>query len=168
MTIIQRIHPATVVPAKRGKENGSNTISKFTDGASDEFEFGGPLSAALLMTGFPLLMWCMWIGVTYYDGKLPLPESGQTWADFGSHLCHLVYKGAYLTAKAWAIYWTFFILEALMYCYIPGVSNLGHPLKHEGGKRLPYYCSAYRSFYATLAIAAVLHITHVFPLYTLR
>lgn len=54
-----------------------------------------------------------------------------------------------------------------MYCYMPGVSNLGRPLKHEGGKRLPYYCSAYCSFYATLAVAAVLHITHVFPLYTL-
>lgn len=92
------------MPAKRGKENGSNTVSKFTDGASDEFEFGGPLGAALLMTGFPLLTWYMWIGATYYDGKLPLPESGQTWADFGHHLCHLVYEGAYPTAKAWAIY----------------------------------------------------------------
>ena len=54
-----------------------------------------------------------------------------------------------------------------MYCYMPGVSNFGRPLRHEGGKRLPYYCSAYCSFYATLAIAAVLHVTGIFPLYTL-
>ncbi|KJZ75345.1 hypothetical protein HIM_05271 [Hirsutella minnesotensis 3608] len=137
------------------------------DGASDAFEFGGSLGAVLLMTGFPLLMWYMWIGATYYDGKLPLPEDNQTWLDFGHRLCSLVYDGAYPTAKAWAIYWTFFIVEAIMYCYMPGISNYGRPLKHEGGKKLLYYCSAYCSFYATLAMAAVLHVTGLFPLYTL-
>ncbi|XP_044719843.1 ergosterol biosynthesis ERG4/ERG24 family domain-containing protein [Hirsutella rhossiliensis] len=155
------------MPASGDKDSGSTTATKFTDGASDEFEFGGSAGAALLMTGFPLLMWYMWIGATYYHGHLPLPEANQSWADFGRHLVHLVHEGAYPTAKAWAIYWTFFILEALMYCYMPGVSNYGRPLRHEGGKRLPYYCSAYCSFYATLAIAAVLHLTRVFPLYTL-
>ncbi|KAB8244796.1 ergosterol biosynthesis ERG4/ERG24 family-domain-containing protein [Aspergillus flavus] len=75
--------------------------------------------------------------------------------------------GAYPTAKGWAIYWIFFILEAAMYCYMPGVSSVGRALKHEGGKTLPYYCSAYCSFYATLTIAAVLHFTRAFPLYTL-
>ncbi|GKT84330.1 delta(24)-sterol reductase [Colletotrichum tofieldiae] len=45
-----------------------------------------------------------------------------------------------------------------MYCYMPGVLNYGRPLRHEG---------AYTSFYATLAIASILHITRVFPLYTL-
>lgn len=137
------------------------------DGASEDFEFGGSLGAALLMAGFPLLMWYMWIGATHYRGKLPLPEAGQTWADFGRHLVRLVRQGAYPTAKAWAIYWVFFAVEALMYCYMPGVSNHGRPLRHEGGKRLPYYCSAYSSFYATLVIAAALHLSGAFPLYTL-
>ncbi|QRD87606.1 putative C-14 sterol reductase [Aspergillus flavus] len=77
------------------------------------------------------------------------------------------FGGAYPTAKGWAIYWIFFILEAAMYCYMPGVSSIGRELKHEGGKTLPYYCSAYCSFYATLTIAAVLHFTRAFPLYTL-
>lgn len=167
MTIRQRTQPVASIPANRSKEDGSTTPTKFTDGASDEFEFGGSFGAALLMTGFPLLMWYMWIGATYYDGMLPMPKPNQTWADFGRHLCQLVYEGAYPSAKAWAIYWTFFVLEALMYCYMPGVSNFGRPLRHEGGKRLPYYCSAYCSFYATLAIAVVLHVTRVFPLYTL-
>ncbi|KAB8253794.1 ergosterol biosynthesis ERG4/ERG24 [Aspergillus pseudonomiae] len=148
-------------------ESEATIAPRFTDGASDEFEFGGPLGAAALMIGFPLLMWYMWIGAIYYDGKLPLPSADQTWTDFGLLLCNLVYEGAYPTAKAWAIYWTYFIAEAFMYCYLPGVSNSGRPLKHAGGKRLPYYCSAYCSFYATLAIAVVLHVTHVFPLYTI-
>lgn len=86
----------------------------YTDGESDEFEFGGSLGAASLMIGFPLLMWYMWIGATYYDGDLPLPDANQTWGDFVYHLLNLVIEGAYPTSKAWAIYWTFFIAEALM------------------------------------------------------
>jgi delta24(24(1))-sterol reductase len=50
---------------------------------------------------------------------------------------------------------------------MPGVMSQGRPLRHEGGNKLPYYCSAYTSWYATLAIAAALHATGVFPLYTL-
>lgn len=167
MALTQRTPVAAALPAKRTKENDTNVASRSTDGASDEFEFGGSFGAALLMTGFPLLMWYMWIGATYYDGMLPLPDSNQAWTDFVHHQCQLVYEGAYPTAKAWVIYWTFFILEAVMYCYMPGVSNFGRPLKYEGGKKLPYYCSAFCSFYATLAIAATMHFTHVFPLYTL-
>lgn len=155
------------MPDKSTEEKKSKPVSKFTDGASDEFEFGGSIGASLLMIGFPLLMWYMWIGATYYDGQLPLPKPDQTWSHFVNELGHLVWEGAYPTAKAWGIYWSFFILEAVMYCYMPGVSNFGRPLRHEGGKRLPYYCSAYSSFYATLIIAAVLHFTRFFPLYTL-
>ena len=167
MEVRQRASASAATATKPSRDNEPKVSDKFTDGASDEFEFGGSLGAMLLMTGFPLLMWYMWIGATYYDGMPPLPEAGQTWPEFGRHLCQLIYDGAYPTAKAWAVYWTFFIVEAVMYCYMPGVSNFGRPLKHEGGKRLPYYCSAYSSFYTTLVIAAVLHFTGVFPLYTL-
>lgn len=167
MALTQRTPVVPDLSAKRAKQNESNTAHTFTDGASDEFEFGGSFGAALLMTGFPLLMWYMWIGATYYDGTFPLPEPNQSWAEFACHLCQLIYEGAYPTAKAWTVYWTFLILEAVMYCYMPGVWNSGRPLNHEGGKKLPYYCSAYCSFYATLAIAATLHFTRVFPLYTL-
>ena len=87
---------------------------KYTDGESDEFEFGGSFGAAALMVGFPLLMWYMWIGATYYDGQFPTPAAGQSWGDFARHLAHLIYEGAYPTTKAWAVYWVFFIFEALM------------------------------------------------------
>lgn len=50
---------------------------------------------------------------------------------------------------------------------MPGVLSEGRPLPHENGRKLPYYCSAYTSFYATLALAAGLHATGLFPLRTL-
>jgi delta24(24(1))-sterol reductase len=150
-------------------QSSSSQTTKYIDGegAPDDFEFGGSLGAASLMVGFPLLMWYMWIGATYYDGQFPLPDANQTWGEFGRHLVQFVYEGAFPTAKAWAIYWIFFVLEAIMYCYMPGVLSYGRPLRHEGGKKLPYYCSAYTSWYATLATAAILHVTGLFPLYTL-
>lgn len=145
----------------------SQPATNANDGSTDEFEFGGSFGVLGLMIGFPLIMWYMWIGATYYDGKLPLPTDSQSWSEFGQHLCHLVYEGAFPTAKAWSIFWVFFIVEAVMYCYMPGVSSFGSPLIHEGGKRLPYYCSAYSSFYTTIIAAAILHFTGLFPLYTI-
>lgn len=50
---------------------------------------------------------------------------------------------------------------------MPGVMSEGRPLYHEGGRKLPYFCSAYTSFYATLFVTAVLHMTGAFPLTTL-
>ncbi|KAK2015271.1 ergosterol biosynthesis ERG4/ERG24 family protein [Colletotrichum eremochloae] len=134
--------------------------------ASGEFEFGGSIGALSLMIGFPLLMWYMWIGATYYDGKLPMREEGQTWGEFGRHLVDLVYTGAFPTLRAWRIYWTFFVFEGICYCVLPGVWAWGKPLPHENGKQLKYFCNAYVSFYFTIAIMAVLHFTGLFPVYT--
>lgn len=106
-------------PIEKSKNSAvENQTSKYTDGESDEFEFGGSLGVTALMISFPLVMWYMWIGATYYNGQLPLPASGQTWGDFGRHLAQLVYEGAYPTAKAWVVFWTFFLTEAVMYVVI--------------------------------------------------
>lgn len=131
------------------------------------FEFGGSLGVTAMMIGFPLLMWYMWIGATYYDGKFPSRSSGQTWPDFLAHLAHLVYVGAFPHARAWAIYWTFFLMEGIFYLYLPGVYSHGKPLPHLGGEKLGYYCSGVWSFYTTIVIAVVFHITGIFKLYTI-
>ncbi|KAL1987542.1 hypothetical protein VTN96DRAFT_3469 [Rasamsonia emersonii] len=134
---------------------------------SGHFEFGGSWGCLSMMIGFPLLMYYMWIGATYYDGKFPVPSKDQTWPEFFEHLAHLVYEGAFPSLKAWAIYWVFFVFEALCYMFLPGITIMGRPLPHEGGKQLPYYCSAVWSFYTTLVVAMALHITGLFKLYTI-
>ena len=119
---------ATATRNRGTSSNGKIAVSQqaeekptYNDGESDEFEFGGSFGAASLMIGFPLLMWYMWVGATYYDGQFPTPSDNQTWKDFTYHLAGLIYQGAYPTTKAWTIYWTFFILEALMCvaCFYP-------------------------------------------------
>jgi delta24(24(1))-sterol reductase len=164
-----------VHPEANGKESKAGT-EKLVDGwrpgldpkvdYSGEYEFGGPWFVSLMMVGFPVLMWYMWIGATYYDGLFPTPAPGQTLGAFGKHLVNLVYTGAFPHAKAWLIYWVFFVVEGAMYCLMPGVWAYGKPLAHEGGKQLKYYCSAYTSFYTTIALVAALHFSGVFPLYT--
>ncbi|CAI4213602.1 unnamed protein product [Parascedosporium putredinis] len=133
----------------------------------NHIEFGGSPGAASLMIGFPLLMWYMWIGATYYDGGLPLPASDEPIPEFLQHLAGLVYEGAFPTLRAWKIYWVFFFTQMAFYYILPGVEGYGKPLHHEGGKQLKYFCNAYASLYATIILAGFLHVSNLFPLSTL-
>lgn len=114
-----------------------------------------------------MLMYYMWIGATYYDGHLPLPARGESLLDFAQHLAILVYEGAFPSLKACTMYWTFFLFEGACYLYLPGVYAHGKPLEHEGGKSLTYYCSGLWSFYTTIVVAASLHFSGLFKLYTI-
>ncbi|KAF3022373.1 C-24(28) sterol reductase [Penicillium rubens] len=134
---------------------------------SGHFEFGGSLGVLSMMIGFPMLMYYMWIGATYYDGKFPRPAENESYGDFFAHLVDLVYTGAFPSVKAWTIYWVFFVFEGACYVLLPGVSVSGRPLPHMGGKQLPYYCSGVWSFYTSIALALIAHVTGVFKLYTI-
>ena len=167
------------------RKNAANTYFQSDDGNQDRavdgwkrgedpkidhtghFDFGGPQGALAMMICFPLLMYYMWIGATFYGGKLPLPTSTQSLPQFLQHLASMVYEHAFPTWKAVSIYWTFFILQALAYSFLPGVTGYGKPLDHEGGKKLSYHCSAVWSFYITILSLGLLHFTNIFPLYTI-
>lgn len=43
--------------------------------SNDRYEFGGPWGVAAMMTGFPLLMYYLWICLWFYDGTLVYPTS---------------------------------------------------------------------------------------------
>lgn len=134
---------------------------------TEHFEFGGSWGVLAMMILFPALMYYMWLGATYYGGRLPLPAEGQTFAAFLGHMGGLIYEGAFPSLKAWTIYWTFFVFEALCYIFLPGITVKGRPLEHLGGKQLPYYCSAVSSFYTTIVVAIGIHVTGLFKLYTI-
>jgi delta24(24(1))-sterol reductase len=160
-----------------GHANGSTKAPRVVDGweegkdpkidYSGHFEFGGSFGVLAMMIGFPLLMYYMWIGATYYDGKFPTPAEGQTMTEFFSHLGQLAYEGAFPSLKAWTIYWVFFVFEGICYVLLPGITIMGRPLAQLGGKQLPYYCSAVWSFYTTLGAALALHFSGLFKLYTI-
>ncbi|KAK2735301.1 C-24(28) sterol reductase [Myotisia sp. PD_48] len=156
-------------PLSNGKENvsGATKPEATVDDEELHYEFGGPPGVLAMMVGFPCLMYYMWIGATYYDGRLPLPADGQSGGGFVRHLINLIYTGAFPSLKAWTIYWTFFVFEGFCYMYLPGISCKGRPLDHLGGKQLPYYCSAVASFYTSIIVAVALHVSGLFKLYTI-
>lgn len=112
-------------------------------------------------------MYFMWIGATFYSGHFPSRSPGQSWSDFFAHLWTLCYEHAFPHLKAWTIYWTFLIFEGACYLYMPGVYGKGKRLPSLGGKQLEYYCSAVWSWYTTIILAVLLHVSGVFPLYTI-
>ena len=145
-------------------------IDDLTDPKKDDsghFEFGGSWGVITIMIGFTALMYYMWLGATYYEGYPPWPAKSESLIEFLGCAGHLVYEGAFPSLKAVTIYWTFFVFEAACYLYLPGVMTKGKPLPHEGGKQLDYYCSAVWSFYVTIAVMAILHLTGTFKIYTL-
>ncbi|KAL4898914.1 hypothetical protein BDW74DRAFT_120924 [Aspergillus multicolor] len=156
-------------PELRNRRNGRihETESDAKAVEKPHFEFGGPLGVSALMVGFPLIMYYMYIGATFYDGKLPLPKPEQSISEFLAHLINLVYTHAYPHKQAWLIYWSFLIFEGFAYLYFPGVYRVGKPLPHLNGYQLPYYCSAAWSWFTTIGLALGLHFTGLFRLDTL-
>lgn len=134
---------------------------------SGHFEFGGSWGVSAMMIGFPMLMYYMWIGATYYEGRFPTPLDHEPWTSFLGRMGLIIYTGAFPSAKAWAMYWTFFLFEAACYMLLPGIHVQGRPLSHAGGQQLTYYCSAMWSLYTTLAIAAILHVSGLFKIYNI-
>ncbi|CAI7583889.1 unnamed protein product [Penicillium manginii] len=174
---IPAVKLATNGKASTPKKSQAKTQSRIVDGweegldpkvdYSGHKEFGGSAGVLAMMIGFPMLMYYMWIGATYYDGKFPTRAEGQSFSEFFAHMANLVYTGAFPSLKAWTIYWVFFIFEGACYVLLPGVSMMGRPLPHSGNKQLPYYCSAVWSFYTSIILVLVLHATGLFKLYTI-
>ncbi|KAF3104361.1 C-24(28) sterol reductase [Orbilia oligospora] len=168
-----------IVYEKPGRKRLMSSVKKVTkvydsleaahthsDDKIDHFHFGGTPGVTAMMVGFPLLMWYMWIGQEYYDGKLPTPEEGQSLFDFVKHMFTLVKEGAYPGTKAFAIYWGFLIAQGILYVTLPGVYTKGNAIPSLGGKRLTYFCNAYSTFWFTCGAFALLHYFDIFPLQT--
>jgi delta24(24(1))-sterol reductase len=150
----------------RGRPKKSEAVNHKID-STGEKEFGGAIGVSMMMIGFPILMYYMWIGATFYDGGVPTRDAGESFGQFFKKLAILVYTHAFPSPKAWAMYWSFFVMEGLFYLFMPGVIAEGKPLSHLGGKKLKYYCSGLYSWYATIVLAYTLHFTGVFKLYTI-
>ena len=56
-------------------KNSMNNLGKTSNNDMSSYEFGGPLGVTAMMTGFPVLMYYLWICLWFYDGKLVYPTS---------------------------------------------------------------------------------------------
>ena len=155
------------IKAEKAEKAHIKELSNPAIDTSNKTEFGGSFGMSAMMIGFPALMYYMWIGAFFYDGKFPTPAEGQSYGEFFGHLFNLVKTEAYPSHRAWSIYWYFGLVQMAFYMLLPGVYRKGKPLPHLNGKQLDYYCSGMWSFYTSIALSLVLHFTGVFKLYTL-
>lgn len=130
-----------------------------------EYDFGGPIGAFGMMTGFPLLMWYMWISAEFYGGYPALPSDGQSWKDFITQdLFGHFYNSGIPSFKTLFIFTTFIFIQGIFYLTLPGIWTKGQPLTHLNNRQLPYYCNAVWSFYTTVVGVLILNFTGLFHL----
>lgn len=128
-------------------------------------EFGGPAGTGFMMAFFPALMVYLWVCIDGYDGALSVPTGVTNVIPWAHEMIAYVGAHAAPTVWAWNVYWTFVILQAVLAVAMPGPTVRGLPVPSLGGARLSYLCNGVSSFYATLLIAAALHVSGVFPLW---
>ncbi|KAL1747629.1 ergosterol biosynthesis ERG4/ERG24 [Schizophyllum fasciatum] len=131
----------------------------------ETYEFGGPWGVFALMTGFPLLMYYLWICLWFYDGKLVHPTSvNDILPFFLQRMWTHIRVDAYPNAYAWKVYSGNIFLQLLLAYVLPGYKQEGLPVPSLGYRTLTYYCNALSALYATMAIAAALHLSGIFRL----
>ncbi|ORY88724.1 ergosterol biosynthesis ERG4/ERG24 [Leucosporidium creatinivorum] len=140
------------------------------DGVHHEYEFGGPLGVAAMMTFFPALFYYLYVCLFFYDGKFATPQDVSTfsgpggWVDFASTIVGLVREHAAPNKRAATLYLSLIALQLLLAFTAPGVVQQGLPVSRLGGKTLTYHCNAYSSLYMTIAIVGAAHFSGLFNL----
>ncbi|KAF6761619.1 ergosterol biosynthesis ERG4/ERG24 [Ephemerocybe angulata] len=127
-----------------------------------EYEFGGPWGVVAIMTGFPILMYYLWVCLWFYDGKLVHPTSVEDIQPFLARMWGHVAKDASPNAYAWKVYTGNFFFQLFLGLVMPGYPQEGLPVPSLGYKTLKYNCNALTSLYVTLTTAFVLHYYHIF------
>ncbi|CAO3625556.1 unnamed protein product [Mucor hiemalis] len=146
-----------------------NKMTKLDEKLDNEvvYEFGGPVGVVGMMLGFPCLMYYFWVCLEYHQGKIITPASYTKDGIIQFVLEEIVAKvklGAAPTLIAAKIYLGFVFYSAVMAYIMPGPVVEGLPLPSLNGGRLKYLCNGLSSWYFTLALSAVLHVTGVFRL----
>ncbi|KAF8634576.1 hypothetical protein AX17_004166 [Amanita inopinata Kibby_2008] len=130
----------------------------------ETYEFGGPWGVVAIMTGFPVLMYYLWICLWFYDGKLVHPTSTDDIVPFLWKMWEHIRVDASPNCYAWKVYSGNVFFQLFLAYIMPGYMQEGLPVPSLGYKTLMYNCNALTSLYATLIAAGALHYTGIFRL----
>lgn len=128
------------------------------------YEFGGPIGTFLLMASSHFLVYYLWISLTYYQGGLFFPHGLADILPFLKRIATHIAMGAAPTLSAAVLYLGFILLQFLFASTLPGVWVKGLPVASENNRRYDYLCNALASWYATLILAVVLHLSGLLAL----
>ncbi len=132
--------------------------------AKEAYEFGGPIGASVIIVFSHLLVYYLWISLTYYSGAMIAPSSVSDLMPFLRRMGHHIFSGAAPTALATAIYVGFIAFQFLLARFMPGIQVKGLPVPSEGNRQLTYCCNGIGSWYVTLITVFLLNYTGIFPI----
>jgi delta24(24(1))-sterol reductase len=126
-------------------------------------EFGGAAGAVAIMLGSNLLVYYLWLCLAHHQGAAVHPSSlpdvvpflRRSWAETAA---------AAPTSRAALLYLGCIAFQLLLAWIMPGPWVKGLPVPSEGNVRHAYRCNGVESWYATLAVAALLHVTGILRL----
>jgi Delta24(24(1))-sterol reductase len=121
-----------------------------------EYEFGGPLGAFFIIVFSHILIYYLWVSLTFFQGALFLPTS---FREIGFYLAK-----AAPTVFAAEVFLGFIAIQFLLAYFLPGIKVKGLPIPTKNHQQLTYICNGIACWYATLVIAAVLQFTGIFSL----
>ncbi|KAI0666820.1 ERG4/ERG24 ergosterol biosynthesis protein [Trametes maxima] len=145
-----------VVPTAEGRKKDEE-LDKHV-----EYEFGGPWGVFAIMTGFPVLMYYLWICLVFYDGRLTHPTSVDDIQPFLWRMWEHIRVDASPNGYAWKVYTGLIVYQLALAAVVPGYMQEGLPVPSLGYRTLMYKCNAVGCIYITMATAAVLHYTEIF------
>ncbi|GAN06763.1 ERG4/ERG24 ergosterol biosynthesis protein [Mucor ambiguus] len=130
-----------------------------------KYEFGGPVGVTAMMLGFPCLMYYFWVCLEFHQGRLIYPSDLSQWKSWVVHeIWDKVKMGAYPSTWATQTYMGYVLFSFVLANVMPGPVVEGLPIPSLNGNRLKYLCNGLSSWYLTLAVSFVCHITGVFRL----
>lgn len=121
------------------------------------YEFGGPLGTFSIILFSHLLVYYLWISLTFYQGSLIYPDSIANTPIFFKHMWSHIMEGALPTWYATTHYLMFILFLWILASTLPGVSVKGLPVPSENGKRHVYLCNAIASWYTVLLCTFLIH-----------
>ncbi|KAI7873069.1 ergosterol biosynthesis ERG4/ERG24 [Mucor mucedo] len=118
-----------------------------------------------MMIGFPCLMYYFWVCLEYHQGRLIYPSSlSQIKPWIINEIWNKIKIGAYPSAWATQVYMGYVLFSFVLAYSMPGPVVEGLPIPSLNGQKLKYLCNGLSSWYLTLFVSFVCHVSGVFRL----
>jgi len=143
---------------RSGHEPATASGSGIGEAVVDEYEFGGPVGATVIIIWSHYILLYFWYCLETNDGFLVLPTS---LADACAHALAF----ASLLGRSWpaptvvCAYTAFFAAQLVLAAVVPGVTVDGLPTAPHG-KRLKYHCNGYLCYYICIAGVVAVDCAH--------
>ena len=125
--------------------------------AKEEKEFGGTKGAIGLIIFSHVVPFYFALSLRHNAGGLYWPSS---FAEFTGNF----YETCFPSWSASCLYLGYVLLQLIFAAVLPGVNVKGLPVPTENNRQYTYKCNALASWYVTLALVAICHVTGLYRL----